>query len=439
MLNIKNAFIKDSNKNKIITNVYWATLGKVVNIVIGILVGVLIARYLGPTDFGLMNYVISYISLFSVFSNFGMESIEIRELAKDNLMKNKILGTAFCIRLVLSFITIIAVFITSYIFEASTNTKLLIWIYSISLIFGSFEVIRNYFTSIVLNEYVVKTEISRNVIGAFIKIALLYFHAPLFWFIIALTFDFLLVASGYVLSYRTKIDKIKAWTFDSGIAKMLLKESFPLLLSGTAIIIYQKIDQIMISNMIDNASVGQFAIASKITELAIFIPMVVGQTITPVLVKARMDNIELYYKKRQQFMDIIVWSGIGMSFLMSVFAYPAIKILYGNKYLDAIPVLQIMAWKTLFVALFSASGQIIIIENNQKYAVFRNIIGCIVCIVLNFIFIPVWGIIGSAIASIITMIFTGYLSNRIISPYQNLFKIQNKSLFSGLTRILKNS
>ena len=439
MLNIKNAFIKDSNKNKIITNVYWATLGKVVNIVIGILVGVLIARYLGPTDFGLMNYVISYISLFSVFSNFGMESIEIRELAKDNLMKNKILGTAFCIRLVLSFITIIAVFITSYIFEASTNTKLLIWIYSISLIFGSFEVIRNYFTSIVLNEYVVKTEISRNVIGAFIKIALLYFHAPLIWFIIALTFDFLLVASGYVLSYRTKIDKIKAWTFDSGIAKMLLKESFPLLLSGTAIIIYQKIDQIMISNMIDNASVGQFAIASKITELAIFIPMVVGQTITPVLVKARMDNIELYYKKRQQFMDIIVWSGIGMSFLMSVFAYPAIKILYGNKYLDAIPVLQIMAWKTLFVALFSASGQIIIIENNQKYAVFRNIIGCIVCIVLNFIFIPVWGIIGSAIASIITMIFTGYLSNRIISPYQNLFKIQNKSLFSGLTRILKNS
>lgn len=436
---IKSRLNLTKNRKKVFRNLYWAVLGKIINILSGLFVGILVARYLGPQNFGLMNYVISYVTLFSILANFGLDNIEIRELSKVDANKNEILGTAFRIRLIFSAITWFLILITLFVFESDRFTFMMVLVYSTSLILSTFNVIRNYFTSIVLNEYVVKTEITRTLIGAAIKILLLLYHFPLSWFIFATTFDFLLIASGYLYSYRIKVGSILNWKYNKEFARHLIKESFPLLLSGTAIIIYQKIDQVMIRNMIDNAAVGQFSVASKITELTIFIPMVIAQTLTPLLVKAHQENHDLYIKKRQQFMDFMVWSAIGISLIISLAASPAIRILYGAKYLGAIPVLQIMAWKAVFVALFASSGQIIIIENIQKYAVLRNIVGCFVSILLNLLLIPYMGIIGSAMATIVTMFFSGYFSHLLIRPYQYLFGIQTNSLSTGLMRIIRSN
>ena len=437
--NITSRINLSSNHKKIFRNISWAVFGKIVNVLSGLFVGILVARYLGPKDYGLMNYVISYVTLFSVLANFGLDNIEIRELSKPNSERDLILGTAFRLRLYFSAITIFLIFITLIIFESDLFTVFMILIYSSSLILSTLNVIRNYFTSIILNEYVVKTEITRTLAGAAIKIVLLYFRFPVGWFIAASAFDFLLIAGGYIFSYRTKVGSVSNWKYDKVIAIHLIKESFPLLLSGTAIIIYQKIDQVMIGNMIDNAAVGQFAVASKITELAIFIPMVIAQTVTPLLVKAQQDNLELYKKKRMRFMDIMIWISIGMSFAMFITASPVIKILFGVKYLEAIPVLQIMAWKTVFVALFVSTGQLIIIENIQKYAVLRNIAGCFISILLNFALIPRFGIVGSAVATIFTMSFTGYFSHLFIKPFKYLFQIQTSSFGYGLIRIIRHN
>jgi len=427
------------NRRKVVKNVYWAVLGKVVNIIAGLLVGILVARYLGPDKFGLMNYVISYVTLFSVLAAFGLNSIEIRELSKQNAIKETIIGTAFAIRLVFAVITILLILVTLVLFESDAFTFAMVMVYSLSLILSSFNVIRNYFTSIVLNEYVVKTEISRTIIGSGIKVLLLLNHCPLAWFIAASTFDFVLIGGGYLYSYRKKGGSTRAWKFDLTIARMLIREAFPLLLSGTAVIIYQKIDAVMIRNMMNNASVGQFSVASKITELAIFIPIVIAQSVTPLLVRAHQDDPARYLEKRQQFMDLMVWSSIAMAVAMSAIAAPAIRLLYGEKYLAAIPALQIMAWKAVFMALFGGSGQLIIIENLQRYAVVRNLIGCVVCIVLNYLLIPIWGIIGSAVATVITMAFSGYFSHFFIKPYRHLVPIQTKAIFFGWKRFLHPS
>jgi len=420
-----------ANRRKVLKNVCWAVLGKVVNIICGLLVGVLVARYLGPDKFGLMNYVISYVTLFSVFATFGLDSIEIRELSKNNALKERILGTAFALRLVFAITTILLILVTLILFESDRYTFVMVMVYALSLIISTLNVIRNYFTSIVLNEYVVKTEISRTLVGSGVKALLLLGHCSLTWFIVASTFDFVLVSGGYLYSYRKKVGSLLAWKIDGAIARMLVCESFPLLLSGTAIIIYQKIDTVMIRNMLDNASVGQFSVASKITELAIFIPVVMSQTISPLLVRAYQEDPVRYHAKRQQFMDIMVWSAIVMAVAMSVMAAPVIRLLYGSNYLSAIPVLQIMAWKAVFIALSSASGQMIIIQHLQRYAVVRNIIGCVVTVGLNYLLIPVWGIIGSAIATVVTVSFSGYFSHFFIKSYRYLVPIQTNAFFLG--------
>ena len=422
----------EGNKRLVATNVAWALTGKIVNMGGTLLVGILVARYLGPEKFGLMNYVISYVSIFTILSTFGLDNIEIRELSKKPERKNYILGTCLCIRLICACLALLLIILSLIIHKADKFTSTMILLYSITLFSSCFNLVRNYFTSIVKNEYVVKAEISRTLIGAILKIGLLWLKAPLEYFIIATIFDTILVASGYCFSYYKIIGKIRNWKFDKTLVPFLLRESFPLMLSGAAVIIYQRIDQVMIKNMIDDESVGYFATAGKFLELILFLPGILTQTVTPLLVKIReRGDFAEYEIKKRQFVSIVVWISIMLAIIVSFIAYPLIYFTFGIDYISAVPVLQIMAWKTVGMALSSSGGQIIIMEGIQKWAVIRNVIGCIICIGLNLMVIPQYGIVGSAWVTIITVIVSGTLANGLIPPYWKILRLQLYGLFYG--------
>lgn len=431
-------FWPNKSYERIISNLFWAVLGRVVGILNSLFIGILVARYLGAEQYGLMNYAFSYVTLFSILASFGLDSIEIRELSKTNSDRDMVLGTAFFLRLCLSLLTVFLLTIILFVFEKDSFTVKIVLLYSITLFLSSFNVIRNYFTSIVLNKFIVISEIIRTLIGAGIKIYLLLQNYSLIWFIAANVFESLLIVNGYLYSYQNKADNIRKWKYDHNFAIVLIKESFPLLLSGMAVIIYQRIDQVMIRNMISNAALGNFSVGVKINELTYFVPTIIAQTITPFLVKARQKGTLEYVLKRQKFMDIMVWGSIFLAVTLSLGAKIIVTLLFGEQYLGAIPVLQIMAWQGVFISLFAGSGQIIIIENLQKYAVSRNLIGCFISILMNLILIPRFGIVGAAAATLITMSFSGYFSHLFIKPYRFLFPLQTYTLLFGWKRLLKS-
>ena len=187
----------------------------------------------------------------------------------------------------------------------------------------------------------------------------------------------------------------------------------------------------MIKNMIDDDSVGYFATAASFMALVMFLPGILSQTITPILVKLKKGNELAYLEKRQNFTNIMVWGTLIISVVISLCSYWIINLTYGDSYIAAVPVLQILSWKTFGAALSEASGHLIIIEGKQKWVFVRNLFGCIACVVFNLILIPLWGIEGSAFVAVITTLITGFLSLAIIPSYRNIFKVELNAILWG--------
>lgn len=420
-----------SGASNLFGNLFWAILGKISNLLSGLIVGIIIARYLGPGQYGLMNYVISYVFLFQVFASFGLDSIETREEARRPEQKDTIIGSAFFVKIVIGIITIALCVGSSYFVEGDFGVVMLVFLYSSTIVINSAQVIRNYFFSIVQNEYVVKTEIFSTIIGMFLKLFLLYIHADLVWFILVCVIDPIIVAFGYFYAYTRKVASVFQWKVNKREVHYLMKESFPLLLTNAAVIIYQRIDTVMIGQMIDKESVGYFSVASRFVEILIYIPMVLAQTITPILVKSRERNMEEYHQRAQQFMNLSVWASLFASVVMALIAYPLITILFGMEYIPAVIVLQIMSFKAVSVALSNTAGALLVTEGLQKLAILRDGFGCIVCITLNMLLLPQLGIVGAAITAIVSNIAAGYIADILIPQYRHLFRMQTATILCG--------
>ena len=423
-------------KKRALTNIAWAISGKIVSLTGVLVVGIIVARYLGKEQYGIMNYVISFVAIFQVFADFGLDFIQIREESKHPAHKDKIIGTTFTLKLFFAILTLLAILIITTLSEHDGRIRCYIMIYALSVILNTSWVSRNHFTSIVWNEYVVKTEISRTLIGMAIKIAFVLLHLPLIWFIVSLVIDSILLAVGYTASYIRKIASIRKWNFDRDLAVFMLKQSFPLLLSGAAIVVYNRIDQMMIGKMIDQSHLGVYSVAVRFTELLVFVPTIIAQTISPILVEVRQKDAARYEELSRVFMNVTVSVCILLAIFTSLLSYPIVRFTFGRMYIEAASVLSILAFKVVGDALSQTSGQLMIIEGIQKYASIRNIIGCVTCVGLNLIFISRYGIHGVAYVAIITILVSGTLADFIIPSYRKIFYKQIKAICVGWMDII---
>ena len=422
---------------QIASNGIWSLAGKITSLFSSLFVGVLVARYLGPDQYGTMNYAVSFVNLFLILATFGFDNIEIREEAKQETEKFKILGTVFTLRILFSIITFVLISIVACINEASWSTIGIICLYGLSVMITPFDVIRNYFTSIVKNEYIVKISILTTIFSALVKLSLVYLKADLVFFVSSLLLDAITLAAGYIYVYTREIGNLKYWQFSKRWAYFLIRQSFPLLLSGAAATIFLQIDQVMIGNMINKTSVGYFSVASKFIEILIYVPTIFIQTICPILVRLKKEDQKKYDDYAQMFMNITLWTCIISSILMYLTSHWVVLLTFGKKYYGAIAVLQILSFKIIGVALNIISGQLLIIEEKQKLFALRSISGCVACIVLNWIAIPRFGIDGVAVVAIVTQFIAGYLVHIFIPRYRYMFWIQSKAIFEGWKDLYK--
>ena len=410
-------------------NTSWLIGHRVLSMVVALFVGVYVARYLGPEQFGLLSYAISFVGLFTALATLGLDGIMVRELVKTPERRDKLLGTAFWLKAGGAILLWIGIVTAIPFTHNDTQTNILIAIIAFAVIFQAFNVIDFNFQAEVKSKYVVYAQIISLVISSLTKLVFVLVSAPLVWFACVFLLDAVVRAVGLTTVYLKTTSKVWYWRWRWHIAKELLKNSWPLVLSGMAISIYMKIDQVMIKEMLDPESVGNYSAAVSLSEAWYFIPMAITSSVFPAIINAKKHSEELYYQRLQKLYDLMVWLAVTIALPTTFLAPWIIRVLYGEVFSQAAGVLSIHIWAGVFVFLGVASKNWLLTENLQIFSTINTSIGALANIVLNYILIKNMGINGAAISTLISYFIAAYLCLAFFDRTRLNFLNLTKSLF----------
>ena len=427
------------NLQKILVNTSWLFGDKILRMGVGLFVGVWIARYLGPEQYGLLSYAFAFVTLFTAVASLGLNSIVVRDLVQDPSTAETAMGTAFVLSVLGGFSAFgLSLLAISYARPNDELAKFIVVLLSLLMVFKATDVARYWFESQVQSKYVVWMENAVFLAVSTVKIGLIIAVAPLMAFVWAMFAESLIVAVGLLGVYAWRGGNLTAWHFQFARAKVLLNDSWPLILSGLAIMVYMRIDQIMLGQMLGDESVGIYSAAVRISEVWYFIPVVISASVFPSIIEAKKQGETLYYERLQKLSALMLLMALTGAIPMTFLSDWIIIFLFGNAYQLAGSVLSIHIWSGLFVFLGLTNGKWFIIEGLQRFYFYRTLFGAVLNIGLNLIMIPKFGIIGAAWATVVSQMCSNVLLNIFSRKTRIIFFIQCKS-FLALGNLLKRS
>ena len=416
------------NLQNIIHNTGWLLFDKILRMGVGLIVGVWVARYLGPEQFGAFNFAIAFVALFGSVASLGLDGIVIRDIVREPGKKHEILSSAFLLKLcggsVAFLISVLAIYIMR---PAESNVHWLVGIIAAGMIFQSFDTIDLWFQSQVLSKYTVIAKNAAFIVFALVRVILIVNKAPLAAFALSAFAEIILGAVFLTAFYlRQMVDPV--WCPKMETARCLVKESWPVILSGIGIMIYIRIDQVMLGQMRGNKDVGVYSAALRFSEIWYFIPVGIVNSVMPSLTKLRQESEKRYFQRTKQLFKILVAVAYAIAIPMTFLSSFLITSFYGQEYREAGTVLSIHIWTAVFVFLGTGMSPWIANEKMFHFAVFQTWLGAIINFTLNLLFIPLWGAIGVAIATLISQIFAAYLALLVSKKTRVIFRLETQAI-----------
>ncbi|RVQ65800.1 flippase [Croceicoccus ponticola] len=413
-------------------NSAWMFGGQSIRLAGGLLVGVWVARYLGPADYGVLNYAIAFSSLFGILASLGLDAIIVQRLVETTDDEDKILGTAFGLRLFGSLAGLLIAVLLSILSGDPTTVSILVAISSGAFTAQALYVIDWRFQAAQENRKSVIAQTIGFLIAAIARIYMIQSGAPVVAFAFASLIEAALVSCALLALYLLDRPSSK-WRFEGGMAKTLLRKSWPLILSGFAYTAYVRVDAVMVGQMLGNAEVGIYSAAIRISEAWNFVPLILVTAAFPALLALRLADPDAYRQQLQSLMSLLVAICLIVAIVIEIGGDELIYRLYGPQYAGAGPILKISVWNAVFVALGFASGRWLIAEDLARYALFRNLIGLMINVLLNLLLIPKLGAKGAAISTLIAYICANFLSYAFRRDLHPLLTLNARSLLmSGL-------
>ncbi|MGN0478692.1 MAG: flippase, partial [Hominenteromicrobium sp.] len=334
-----------------------------------------------------------------------------KEMVNNRDDEGKIVGTGIVMRLCASVVSMACILVLLLCLNPGNQLVLRVaFLQSLVLVFHAFDLIDFWFQSYLRSKYVAIVKSISYVIVAAYKIYILASGKSVEWFAFSTSFDFLLIAVMLLIVYR--FNGGKPFRFSLETAKSLIRQSYHFILSGLIITVYTQMDKIMIQQMLGETEVGLYSAALTICNYWVLIPTAMINSMRPsIMEQKKLGNEALYLKKIRRLYAVLIWSGIFVSTVISLLSPWIISILYKEVYAPAATTLSIAIWYTTFSTLGIARGIWLVCENKNKYVKKCVFWGMLINLLLNYFLIPVWGINGAAVATLVTQIF-----NSIIAP-----------------------
>ncbi|WP_324172635.1 flippase [Sulfurimonas sp.] len=415
---------------KYFKNTSWLFGEKILRMVVGLFVGIWVARYLGPEQFGLFSYAQSFVGLFAAIATLGLDGIVVRELVKDESKRDELIGTAFWLKAVGAFVVLLILAIAINFTSNDTYTNTLVFIIASATIFQSFNVVDFYFQSKVMSKYAVYANIISLFMSSIVKVALLLNEAPLIAFAWVILFDSFVLAMGFIYFYIKNNSSVFKWKFDKIVAVSLLKDSWPLMFTVVMVMVYLNVIPILLKYYLhDLTLIGHYQVALRITILIDFIPVILVNSIFPYLVQSSSDT-KRYLKNLQiisNYFNVIV---LLYSIMLILFSKEIILLLYGKDYLYSAELFKYMVLLNFFSFHGYLSGRYYIIAKLEKQYLLRVILGLLVLLMSSAYLIPKYQVEGAIISLLLSELMVVFISDIFyLNKTKDILMIKLKSLY----------
>ena len=420
--------------NRIVKNAGWLIFGKVFQMLINFFVGILSARYLGPSNYGLISYAAAYTAFFTAFCTLGINSIIVKEFIDRKGQEGEILGTAIGLRAISSILSAIMIIAISLIVDKDEPiTVAVVALSSLGAVFHIFEVFNHWFQSKLESKKTAIASLIAYSVAAVYKIVLLASGSSVVYFALVSSVDYICVAIILFLFYKK--DHGGKFSFSWEYGKVMLKKSCHFILPGLMIAVYGQTDRIMLKHMISEAEIGYYALAVSLCGIWTFILSAIIDSLVPSIMKAHKEDYQKFKQLNRLLYCVIFYVSAIVSVLFMLLGRTAIYFLYGEAYLPAAAPLSIITWYTAFSYFGVARNAWIVCENKQRYLKYIYFSAAISNVVLNLIFIPPLGASGAAIASLAAQIITTMVAPFFIKEMrENSIMMVEAILFKGIKR-----
>jgi PST family polysaccharide transporter len=414
-------------RSPVVSNIIWLSFDKVLKLVIGLIVGIWVARYLGPSQWGKLNYISAFVSILTVIAKLGMDGFLTKEILQHPESKNEILGTSFLIRLVLLPVLFVSTLGYFYLQNLETEYYFLLAFLFLNVVITPLDLIDLEFQARLQSKLTIISKNIAYVLGAVVRLGLILSQKSILWFAAVMGIEAVL---SYVLllMFYQRNDNIFNWRFDKSSAVSLLKTGWPFILASMAVILYVRLDQIMIGDMAGDRELGIFSSATKISDIFVFLPMAVSSSFLPSLVAAKKQGEAIFIQKIQFFINWMTRISLALAIGVTLFSDQIISILFGPEFQSAGYVLSVHIWALVPMFLGVATTQYLVIENLQKFSLYRTLLGLVTNVGLNIFLIPKYGALGAAIATTVSQFVAAVFSGVLFKQTRILFKMQMKSV-----------
>ncbi len=416
-------------------NILWIISDKITTLVIGFFVTVLVARYLGPENFGLYSYAISTAAIFSAAGHMGLSGLVVLEIVKKPDVRGETIGTTLGLKFIGMGAGYLLLLVYAVLFEGFHSVEfMLIAIAGAVLLLNPFQVLDFWFQAFLQAKYLTYARLAAVLITSALKIAFVLLAANVIYFVGANLIQSMIVCIVLILFYKkTATLPLSEWKFNWTRAKELFGQGWLVYLGSIFAVVNVKVDQVMLKWLDGAESVGIYAVAAQLSETWYFVPAAIVTSFFPKLIQLHDDNRSEFNRRFQQLLDLLFGLALIVALVMMFVAGPVIQLFFGDHYLESADVLVIHVWAGLFIFMRAAFSKWILIENALMFSLLTQGLGALVNVVLNVFLIPSYGVIGAAYATLISYAFSSFISLALYSKTRPIFIMMAKSFLSPLT------